>query len=1599
VATPLKLQLEISASGGGKTAGELKGIKAELDRIEAGASGTQKLALALGITYGEAGKLSKSLGLTGEQAAAAVGSMRNLEKTGADSTAKFQILNSSLGLTREQFAGLEVATGRTGASIGVNGAQVAKLAFRFNNVVQAVQSLGAAAQPVYDALIGSNERLNAQILSSQTNLASATKISVGGQEVTDPTAKINATRDAVKAALKQVEQDTQELVGVTSSQVNELFQITLTNASVIGNQSKQFPDAIAAATSLTKGWAASLKVIGVPLNQARQEINSILKGQVDQNSILAKNLNITNDQVRQWQSQGTLVDELNKRLDVFVAGNAIAARSVEGIGSNIQDLIERLSRTAGAPFLDTLIDALAAVEKYLKSNEKAITSFFVELANEAVRAGTTIGQAFAPAGKTLLEIGQNLGPIATRAINGIAQVFIGLAQVIGPLAQLLGGIVKVLADLANTDLGGLVVQTAALILVLGQLSTITAGISAVALPALFSAALATATSLGTLYASVSAVLTGNIALATSIPALQTAFRVLTAAALPLSASLLALGAAIAAVQIVKATADLADGNKALDFAIDQYDRTAEAVTNLGSEFRALSDIRKAGKGLTQEQISRESQLTFGLRNQLESIEAQIKTQKELKNLNDTQIRTKDNLVASLEREYKRIQEVTGGLKIEGKELTALGTAQEQYAKKVADSQRLIRSDAGGDRVQYEKAAKDLIDLVKTGVAARRITAAAAREQLAEIAGNAKFELDTQTAAKEALNGIVDGRISKIKELIEVGQIAANVGLDELEDIKDDATLEPDARRKAGQQIVAIRKEQIAAETAEITAGQAKIATLQAQQRIGDLTADKETTALKLQELARRQDATNAALENASSDTERQKLLAEQSQGFAEQEKLQAEFLAREKKREVDNYDDLRALIKTQRDLGVVSQAEYNRQLAINDQAQIELQIAQQKENLAKLAADDVQGRNTVNTKIYELESKKVEARRRYDGELIKIGNDYYDQELKAFEAAKNTLGISESEFAQIRAKNRLEQADAEIKLLQQQLKRLGAEDIEGRNAIEAKIYELRSKRISAFDILYQSELDRIRQYQTRAAGLITEAETQRSSLIQLAANREISTVEKTEQAKLDSQKQSLDAQLVLVQEQEQQLARLAGQTRGPEQERAYQEQVRAARLQTAQATLKILEQEGQQVQFNRSQAIKAIEAQAAANERANARQVSALTDFQAGYQDVAKQGENSANRQVAALEKISKSLGLQNELFKAQSDLRQALDGLADAKGDKEINRAEEAIKLREKLDKGDFANDQERITAQRRLAQITGSNTQSLSQLQGNKAKIEQAAEERKIQQLARQQEFARQQLVIQQRQADLAIQRTVIEARISKLKADQALLDAQALITSERLNTSKALGVADGELAKAKALAPGADRDKAIAEAEAKKKETEADGLRREKAAATGVAAAKQGSELAQQNLDLTKDSAAQQAEINRLQTATLSVQQQTALVQKQNAELTERQAAALERSLAAAQGLSNLPAPATNPIAESGAGNQRILTNLNTPALPPIAPRAEQTTSPDVVQAIDRLQQLIQGREQKIEVPITINSPRSDSELEQVLRVQRAAARANL
>ena len=307
----------------------------------------------------------------------------------------------------------------------------------FKTALGGVQSV---ATTLYKGLVESNEKLNAELLKSQTNLASNLEIWKNSEQITDITERITATQEVLRESLKQIEKDTVDLVGVTTDQVNGVFQVLLQNSQKFIGQSQEFRDPIEAATASTKNWAAALGTLGLPLEQANQEIRSILQGDVNNpDSVIAKTLQISREQYDTWVANGVLIDELNKKLEVFAAGNALAAKSVSGITSNIQSFIEDTARLAGADLLDPIIDSLNAVYKILDNNRDLIEELagnnvkeLVELFEVLKETTQGVADALDIDAEGFLKTGSETISAIIKATEGLIVLGGGLAELFGP---------------------------------------------------------------------------------------------------------------------------------------------------------------------------------------------------------------------------------------------------------------------------------------------------------------------------------------------------------------------------------------------------------------------------------------------------------------------------------------------------------------------------------------------------------------------------------------------------------------------------------------------------------------------------------------------------------------------------------------------------------------------------------------------------------------------------------------------------------------------------------------------------------------------------------------------------------------------------------------------------------------------------------------------------------------------------------------------------------------------------------------------------------------------------------------------------------------
>lgn len=134
----------------------------------------------------------------------------------------------------------------------------------------------------------------------------------------------------------------------------QALQSTATFDSLVEGVSGIIAPATKAGVSLEKlpkfavTAAQAMTAMKIPVQQMRTEIEAILSGNISRSQdILATNLGITGEMVKNWQKQGILVEELEKRLNTFAEAGEATAQTWSGLTSNLQDAFDYLSAKTG----------------------------------------------------------------------------------------------------------------------------------------------------------------------------------------------------------------------------------------------------------------------------------------------------------------------------------------------------------------------------------------------------------------------------------------------------------------------------------------------------------------------------------------------------------------------------------------------------------------------------------------------------------------------------------------------------------------------------------------------------------------------------------------------------------------------------------------------------------------------------------------------------------------------------------------------------------------------------------------------------------------------------------------------------------------------------------------------------------------------------------------------------------------------------------------------------------------------------------------------------------------------------------------------------
>ena len=402
-----------------------------------------RLAQTFKLTFEQAQRFAQGLGLSAENVNKAISRIQQLNAVNATSETQFKILQKELGLTSLQFKVLadeaakasKVQTETAGPQKSLTG-----LLFAYNNLTFAVQNFANQVRPAFTATIGQAAELENQILATSAAIASTQKVFQDGLQIKDPTQAIKALQPEIEKAIGIIREGSLELSGVTSNDVIPLFQIVARNASQIGAS-------IDDAAKLSLKFAAGLTAFKIPLFQAQQEIQSILSGQIDQNSALAQQLNIRKQDVELYKSQGKLVEFLEKKLAAAAAGNALQSKTLEGVTSNIQELVENVTLALGKPLLQPLVNEIDELYQFLFANRDTITKTFTD-------ALAGVSKIVAPVFQEVKKFAQDLTQTFIETFQANKEQVGEFVQVLGQIAtQITQSVLPVVESLIKTTIG------------------------------------------------------------------------------------------------------------------------------------------------------------------------------------------------------------------------------------------------------------------------------------------------------------------------------------------------------------------------------------------------------------------------------------------------------------------------------------------------------------------------------------------------------------------------------------------------------------------------------------------------------------------------------------------------------------------------------------------------------------------------------------------------------------------------------------------------------------------------------------------------------------------------------------------------------------------------------------------------------------------------------------------------------------------------------------------------------------------------------------------------------------------------------------------
>jgi hypothetical protein len=255
-----------------------------------------------------------------------------------------------------------------------------------------------------------------------------------GRAVDETTAWSAANHEAV-GVMTRLQQESLK-TSATVPQIADAFALVMGAMGQAGQDTSNFEKVITLTTRLTQA-AGAMKV---PLEQMRQEINSIMTGQVTQDSTIAHRLGLDNASIKELQRNGSLADEIIKRTAAYALAADAQANTVRGkLVNTVESIVATLSR-AFDPIIQRSKGALDGVSEFFAKYGDGIASFV----RRAIAAGDELtGRVGAWASEHqafLKEVG-SVALIAGGVVAAYGAIAASIALLTSPITMAIAGVV------------------------------------------------------------------------------------------------------------------------------------------------------------------------------------------------------------------------------------------------------------------------------------------------------------------------------------------------------------------------------------------------------------------------------------------------------------------------------------------------------------------------------------------------------------------------------------------------------------------------------------------------------------------------------------------------------------------------------------------------------------------------------------------------------------------------------------------------------------------------------------------------------------------------------------------------------------------------------------------------------------------------------------------------------------------------------------------------------------------------------------------------------------------------------------------------------